>query len=145
MAKKIEFFSTVKSGRLQPNTTKNILKALEGLDGKRVCITIEKLSSKRSLQQNKYIHYLFTSFMDGLNELGNDFTMDEVKELCKAKFALIDVVNESTGEIIGKRIKGTSEMTKIELNEFFENIIHWAAETFNITLYYPNEVIEIDF
>jgi hypothetical protein len=143
MSKKIELFSTVKNGKLQPKTTKEILSVLDGLEGKRVIVTIEKLSSKRSLEQNRYIHVLFTMLKDALNDLGNDFTMDEIKELCKAKFALIDVINEESGEIIGQRIKGTSEMNKIELNEFFESIIRWAAETFNIKLPYPNEQLEI--
>ncbi len=145
MANKLELFSTVKSGKLQANTTRSILKALEALEGKRIVITIEKLSSKRSHQQNKYIHVLFTAFKDGLNELGNDFTMQQVKDLCKAKFALIDMVNEGTGEIVGQRIKGTSEMGKLELNDFFEKVIRWAAETFNIQLFYPNEELTIYF
>ena len=118
---KQEFISLIKDGKLQPSTTNNILKVLSGLEGKRVRVTLEKVSAKRSLQQNAYLHLLFTIFTESLNELGNEFTVDEVKELCKAKFALIDVMNKETGECLGQRIKGTSEMTKTELNLFIEN------------------------
>ena len=140
---KQEFISLIKDGKLQPSTTNNILKVLSGLEGKRVRITLEKVSAKRSLQQNAYLHLLFTIFTESLNELGNDFTMDEVKELCKAKFLLVDVMNVETGEIIGQRIKGTSEMTKTELNLFIENIIRWAADYFSIVLPYPSEQLEV--
>jgi len=140
---KQEFISIIKDGKLQPSTTNNILKVLSGLEGKRVRVTLEKVSAKRSLQQNAYLHLLFTIFTESLNELGNDFTMDEVKELCKAKFLLVDVMNVETGEIIGQRIKGTSEMTKTELNLFIENIIRWAADYFSIVLPYPSEQLEV--
>ena len=140
---KQEFISIIKDGKLQPSTTNNILKVLSGLEGKRVRVTLEKVSAKRSLQQNAYLHLLFTIFTESLNELGNEFTVDEVKELCKAKFALIDVMNKETGECLGQRIKGTSEMTKTELNLFIENIIRWAADYFSIVLPYPSEQLEV--
>lgn len=140
---KQEFISIIKDGKLQPSTTNNILKVLSGLEGKRVRVTLEKVSAKRSLQQNAYLHLLFTIFTESLNELGNEFTVDEVKELCKAKFALIDVINKETGECLGQRIKGTSEMTKTELNLFIESIIRWAADYFAIVLPYPSEQLEV--
>lgn len=140
---KQEFVSLIKDGKLQPSTTNNILKVLSGLEGKRVRVTLEKVSAKRSLQQNAYLHLLFTIFTESLNELGNEFTVDEVKELCKAKFALIDVINKETGECLGQRIKGTSEMTKTELNLFIESIIRWAADYFAIVLPYPSEQLEV--
>jgi hypothetical protein len=52
-------------------------------------------------------------------------------------------MNVETGEVIGQRIKGTSEMTKTELNLFIENIIRWAADYFSIVLAYPSEQLEV--
>ena len=141
---KQEFISSVKNGKLQASTTKSILKVFSGLEGKKVRITVEKLSSKRSHQQNAYLHLLFTIFTDALNDLGNEFNMLEVKDLCKAKFALTDVINEKTGEVLGQRIKGTSEMNKTELSDFVESVIRWASNYFHITLPYPNEQLTID-
>src|SRR4030066_1560318 len=136
---KHKFISVVKNGKFQPSITKSILKVIEGKDGKKFIITIEKLSAKRSLAQNAYLHLLFTIFKDGLNDLGNDFSMERVKSLCKAKFALRDEVNEATGEIIGQYIQDTHDMNKEELNIFIENIIRWAADYFHIVLPYPNQ------
>ena len=58
---------------------------------------------------------------------------------------MIDVIDEKTGEVWGQRIKGTSEMTKKELNEFFERIIIWAADVFHFELPYPNEEILLKY
>jgi len=88
---------------------------------------------------------LFTIFKTSLNDLGNDFTMEEVKEICKYKFGLTDVLNKQTGEVIGQRIKGTHEMSKTEMIEFIESVIRYAAECFDIILPYPSEQIKAIF
>lgn len=141
---KLTFISRVKNGKLQPSTAKLLVKSIEANEGKNVVITIEKLSAKRSIQHNKFIHVMFTQFTDALNDLGNDFTMEDVKMLCKTKFALIDVVNEATGEVLGQRVQGTHEMNKDELSVFIDKVITWAADFFSIKLYYPNEEMLID-
>ena len=144
MSKKQTFISSIKNDRLQPSITSAILKTISGQNGKKFVITIEKLSAKRSLQQNAYIHVLFTEFMEGLNDLGNDYTMEQVKMLCKLKFALKDIVDMSTGEVIGQEIQHTSDMTKEEVSIFIEKIINWAWEFFQIKLFFPNEQLTID-
>lgn len=136
------FISTVKNGYLSGVTSRKIHDYISTFEGRQVIITVERLSSKRSGQQNRYLHLLFSIFTQALNELGNDFSMEDVKALCKLKFATIDVVNENTGEVLGQRIKGTSEMKKLELAEFVDKIIEWGKE-FNIILPYPNQQLEI--
>jgi hypothetical protein len=143
---KHEFISVINNDRLQPSVTKKILKVIEGNNGKRFKITIEKFSAKRSLPQNNYIHLLFTIFTDALNELGNEFSSKQIKELCKTKYPFyIDVVDITTGEVIGQERKGTSDFTKEEMAIFIDKVIQWAAETFRIKLPYPNENFEFDF
>lgn len=145
MAIRLEYYSNVIDGKIQNNVRQQIAKELKHFNGKRVVIRIQKMQSERSIQQNRYIHALFTIFKDNLNELGNEFSMEEVKEMCKFKFALIEVSNEETGEVIGKRIKGTHEMSRVEMMAFIEKIITYAAETFHIILPYPNEEMQLNF
>lgn len=141
-----DFISVIKDDRLQPSVTKGILKVIEGKNGKRFKITIERLSAKRSLAQNNYVHLLFTIFTDALNELGNEFSMLTVKELCKTKFPVYrDVVDLSTGEILGQERIGTKDFTKEEMSIFFDKVIEYGATKFGIKLPYPNENFEIDF
>jgi Ser-tRNA(Ala) deacylase AlaX len=142
---KLTYFSDVKEGKLQTNVRQRIANELQCFEGKRVEITIHRLRSKRSSQQNKYLHVLFTIFKDALNDLGNEFTMQQVKDLCKRKFLSFDLVDKSTGEVIGEDIRHTSSLNKTEFNEFIESIIRWAASFFNIVLPYPSESIEINF
>ena len=59
---KATFFSTVKDGKLQKNTTQNILQELKHLEGKRVVITIEKQKSSRSLEQNK-LYWVYVTIL----------------------------------------------------------------------------------
>ena len=140
---KHEFITNVNKGKLGSITSQQIKTTIEKYEGYRIILTIDKCSPKRSHQQTSYIHLLFTILTDALNDLGNEFNMLEVKDMMKAKYLLVDVVNEKTGEILGQRIKGTSECTTIELNNFFENVIRWGAEL-GIVLPFPNEPLELD-
>jgi hypothetical protein len=135
-------FGKVSDGILTINSRKSFDNDLKGLKNGLVTITVKR-RNQRSLAQNAYIHLLFTIFKNELNQLGNEFKMEQVKEIAKAKFLTVDVVNESTCECIGQRVKGTHELSKVEMMEFVENVIRWAADMFHITLPYPNEQIEI--
>jgi hypothetical protein len=157
---KSTFFSTVKDGKLQKNTTLNILQCLAPLEGKRVVVTIEKQKSSRSLQQNK----LYWVYIDILSkELGH--SKDEMHELVKYKFlklkrfmsvvngksvilALEDgiYVDVSTGEIYDiekvepyDKIGSTATLTKSEFIEFIDSLIIWAQDFLGITLPHPEE------
>ena len=141
--KKITYFGTISKGVLKVSHRKQFATDLQTFGDCPVVVTIEKKSRKRTLNQNAYLHVLLTIFRDSLNELGNKLTLDDVKELMKYKFLVTDVYDITTGEIIGQRLKGTSELTTTEFNEFIENIIQYAAEKFNFVLPYPNEQLAI--
>lgn len=139
-----EFFASVKNGKLCDYSRRNFEKQLQQFEGKRVEVRIQ-YKVQRSTKQNRYIHALFTIFTKELNDLGNNFTTEEVKELCKLKFLKTDVANVQTGETLGQRVRGTHELTKEECNDFFEQIIIWAADMFHITLPYPGEKLKMKF
>src|ERR1035438_1609739 len=131
------------SGKLAVITSKLIGAEIARHKGKRVLITVERFSSKRSLPQNSFMHLVLQMFTDELNKItGNDMRMSELKEMMKRKFAMIDVINENTGEIIGERIKGTSEMSKMELMQFLDNVILYAQDMFGIVL--PKEDSQLE-
>lgn len=141
----LTYFSEVKNSRLQKNVSEGLHNELKAFEGKRVEIRICRLRSKRSSQQNKYLHVLFTIFKDALNDLGNEFTMQQVKDLCKRKFLSYDLIDKSTGEVIGEDIRHTSGLNKTEFNEFIESVIRWAADMFHIQLPFPSESLELNF
>ena len=130
-------FGNIKDGVLSIANRKAFMSELAQMKNGNVTIKVSR-KNQRSLQQNAYLHLLFTIFKNELNQLGNEFTMLEVKDLCKAKYLTVDVVNTNTGECIGQRVKGTHELTKIEMIEFVENIYRWAADMFHIILPLPS-------
>ena len=144
MARKETIISSVRDGKLSKQAKDCLVAQINRCEGGRVMIEVSKFSSRRSLPQNSYFHLLMTIFKDALNDLGNDFDMETVKELCKAKFLLIDLVNESNGEIYGKRTKSTTELSKVEFMELIDAIVAWGSEL-GIRLPLPNEPIQMDF
>lgn len=115
-----------------------INRAIQNREGKAILITIQTISRKRTSQQNRYIHLLFTILTESLNELGNTFSMSDIKAICAAKFLIVEEVDVSTGEVIGQRVRGTSELSTTELNIYIEQISAWAATVFGIILPEPS-------
>lgn len=142
---KIKYFGKVTNGNLKVYNRKLFDKELLLYEGKEVSIIIDRKRKTRSIEQNAYLHLMFTIVTTELNNLGNKFTMEQVKELLKFKFLVIDEYDESTGEVIGQRVKGTSELTTTELSVFIEEVIRYCAETFHIQVPFPNEQISIEY
>jgi len=140
---KTEIYCNVENGKVISNR-KLLADTLATFNG-RVVITIEKAKKKRSGQQNKYLHAAFTILSKELiNYTGDErYSPAAVKEIVKCKFLTVDMVNENTAEVIGQRIKGTSELSTLEMNELYDNMIRWAAEQFNINIPYPNENLQL--
>jgi hypothetical protein len=140
---KTEIYCNVENGKVISNR-KLLSDTLSTFKG-RVIITIESAKKKRSGQQNRYLHAAFTILSKELiNYTGDErFTAAMVKEIVKCRFLTVDMINESTAEVIGTRIKSTTELSTFEMNEFIENMIRWAAEQFNINIPYPNENLEL--
>lgn len=136
------FIAQVKDGKLVGEARGKMAAFIKSKDGVKLLIEISAIS-KRTLKQNAYLHLVLGIFTDGLNQLGNHFAMEQVKELCKCKFLLVDEADESTGEIIGQRIRGTSELTKEEMGEFIDKIRGWALDHFNIYLPEAEEQLEM--
>jgi hypothetical protein len=141
---KLIYFAEIKDGKLKITNRRGFDADLLEYEGKRVQITIER-NNKRTSPQNRYLHALFTIFTKSLNELGNNFKTEEVKELVKFKFLTLEVVNESTGETIGQRIKGTHELNKEEMGDFIDRFMEWSATDFNIILPISDEQQKFEY
>jgi len=136
---KIQITSHVTNGKLSRNRMA-LAEAITQWEGKDITITIERKRKQRSNQQNRYLHASLTILKNELNNLGNNFNMEEVKELVKAKFLMVDVVS-CEGEIYGQRIKGTHECSTGEMLEFISQMRQWAYDVFNIDIPEPNSQI----
>jgi len=137
-------YGKVQDGNLKIVNKDMFLSDLAMFEGKEVTIRVEKKTKKRTLSQNAYMHLMFTIFKNKLNELGNTFTMENVKEMMKVKFLLVDEHNVETGELIGQWVKDTSQLTTTEMTVFIDEVIQYAAETFHIELPYPNEQLRFE-
>ena len=97
------------------------------------CNQINEIS-KRSNNQNAYLHYCFGKIADCTG-----YTLDEVKCLLKIEFGhYTESANKRTGEtfIIYSE---TSKMDKKTFSEFTENVLLFANSKLNLNLLTPEE------
>jgi hypothetical protein len=132
------------NGTLPKRISDEIRNYFSFLKNKPVEIKIRKVSSKRSLEQNSYLHLMFSIITEALNEQGNTFLESEIKGALKLKFLLIEVYNEATGELLSERVRDTSELSVGDMAIFIEQCIQWSAER-NIIVPPPLTQTELEY
>ena len=111
-------------------------------DGKHF-ITAKHIT-RRSTQQNSYIHVLFSMLLDPLRNAGwgNIKNDADVKDFVKQLFLSVKVTNEKTGEVV-TFVKKTSELSKEDLAIFIDDMKQWASEYLGVYLPDPMTPIKL--
>lgn len=105
-----------------------------------ITITVEKRKRKRSLNQNAYYFGVVVPLVrNGINQFGNEFSIEETHEYLKANFNLKEVINTNTGEVM-KVPLSTANLTTINFMEYIEKIQRFAANDLCIVIPDPNEM-----
>ena len=142
----MEFYSDVKNNQLQKNVRVQIANALQKFENKRVKITIEKLKSKRSLNQNAFYHgYFILSQKDCfLERWGEIYLPHQIHTWNCANIWCNEKVDTKTGEIY-KMPDSSTKPTKSEFEERLEMCRQFFRKNFDWELPYPNENFELNF
>lgn len=136
---KLSYYSDVKSGKLQKNVSERIANDLHSFEGKRIEVTIQRLKSRRSVQQNR-LWWLYVDII--AKEIG--YTKEEMHEICKFKFLKREKVDEGSGEIF-PYLASTTTLNKTDFANMVNELIQWASETFSIVLPMPEEQTDLNF
>jgi hypothetical protein len=112
----------------------------------RVEVIVKKLYKKRSVEQNAYYRgVICNDFIAGWkNRTGDDISNDEAHELLKQQCNYVELINESTGEVI-KKGKTTTNLSTVEMEEYHDKCRNFIFEWFGIIVLLPNEQSEIMF
>jgi hypothetical protein len=135
---KLNYYSDVKNGNLQKNVRELIAKELPHFEGKRVEITIKKVSSQRSVQQNR-LWWLYIKII--ADEIGYD--KDTLHEIAKFKFLKMEAVVERTGEVM-EFIGSSAKLNKTDFGELVFKLQQWAADSFGIVLPDPSAQVDMN-
>jgi hypothetical protein len=128
----------------QITNKKLIRQAFEILKDGRYQVTIES-KNNRSNDQNAYLHGVVIPLVfEGLRDAGFDDVRDkeDAKLVIKTIFLTRKIHSPENGDTI-PIIRKTSELTTIEMMQFIDDVIKWAAEYLNVQIPLPNEQIEI--
>ena len=117
---KFHFYSDIKNGRLQKNVVLKLQECFKGFENKRIEISVQKLKSTRSTQQNRY-YWLLVGILS--SEIG--YTKEECHDLIKYKFLKQEIVIGNETEVI---CKSTASLSKSDFGDFISQLQIWAAE-----------------
>jgi len=132
------------SGKLKIFKRKEFESEMLMFAGKKVVLTVEKKTRKRSIDQNSYYWGVVVPMAKaGLYDVGYIYTLEETHDKLKKMFIIKEKVNFKTGEI-QQETGSTTELTTTGMMEYFAQIQQWAAEYLSIDIPSPGEQIEIE-
>ena len=147
---KVKIQSHVTNGRMSRNRT-DLSDALKQFEGQDIAISIEKAKKSRSTQENRYYRGVIVPLIKaGLKEAtGETYSNDQVHDLLKTRF-LMYKVKIKDGEFSGDdeyltRIKSTTELSTVEMEQYLEDCRGFALEYLGVTIPLPNENLTIEF
>lgn len=102
-------------------------------------VEIVRYRERRTDRQNRfYWPAIVQPFADFLREQGEQYTDEMAHELLKFKFLRQTIPDLATGEVIGERVRSTTELTVQEFAEYVDQCVAYLAETFGITVAMPD-------
>ena len=117
--------------------------AMSKLAGCDVVIEVSKKIHKRSSPLNSYYWSGVVPIVrEALFDLGHILTKDEVHQFLKMRFLKTDICSND-GEVIGERIKSSTELTNAGFLEYLEQIKQFSAEILGVYIPDPNEQSKI--
>jgi len=96
--------------------------------------------SKRTLQQNKCLHLLFTQMSDTFNTLGLDMRVvlkPEIKILWTPEAVKRELFKPVMKAMYGK--ESTTELTTSEVSKVYEQIAKLIGEKFGVEIEFPSK------
>lgn len=136
----ISVFSLVTDGKLNKVASKEIADTLKTFEGKRVEVIIKRLRSTRSSQQNRFYWGVVINVMrQAFKDIGYLLNTEETHTILKDKFMPYTDIVTPDGEVISRKYKSTTELTKTEFGEYIDKISQFAAESLNVNIPQPNE------
>lgn len=141
-----EFFIQLEDfGKPDEPSKKRLRRYFDELPKGRYYVKIED-KTKRTLNQNDYLHTIFPLIQKGLYDNGyrGIKTPLQAKEVCKELFLSYEERNEITGAKI-KMVRRTRDLTKAEMCVFIDEIIEWASEYLGVVVPPPNSQTEFTY
>lgn len=129
-----KFKAKIINGKMEIHDKTRLQEYYRKFEGQDVSIVIDKWSSIRSLQQNKYLHgVVFKMIAD---ETG--YTLSEAKEQTKISVGFYKEIDFNDEKLL--ILKETSKLSKNEFMEFVEACRDWALITLNLNIPSPDNV-----
>ena len=130
--------------QMSPYARKRMQHDVMKFKGKAIEIIV-KARGKRGVQMNSYVWgVVYKMLQMELNELGNDFTIDDIHEWCKIEFNSINIIGEG-GEVSGKKGGSTAALNNSEHIEYWMKIREWSLDFLKLYIPLPKEDLTLKF
>ena len=143
---RIKYQSTInEKGELKIFDRLGFMREVKLMAGQDVWLSVEKLKRNRSNNQNRYYWSVVVKLCRaGLIDVGYRVSNEQTHDFLKSNFAVKELVNESTGEILTS-IGSTTDMSTVDFMDYLDKISIWASEYLSVSIPEPEEQVELNF
>jgi hypothetical protein len=121
-------------GILKISNRKQFDADLKEFAGKYVFVEVTRKRSKRSDNQNRYYWSgVIPMVRLGLKDLGYKLSIEDTHLFLRNKFLLEEMVN-GDGELIGSRVKSTTELNKMQFGDYISEIQQFSTEYLGVII-----------
>lgn len=129
----MKFPARVEQGKIIIITKGRFDKFIKPFEGKNVVVSINKQTSPRSLNQNKYYWKVVVKIL--ADEFG--YMSHEMHEILKYRFLRRENIDFEGMQI--PIVGSTTKLNTVEMEEFLRGVRQWALQEHNINIPLPNE------
>lgn len=124
---------------MTPDNRQRLQRQIGSLEGS-YRIEISPTRPTRSVKQNAfYWGVIIASLWEWLRDQDWTIGSDEAAhEMLKARFLATTIINKRTGEVIGRRVRSTTELTTEEFSDYVERCRMFLSEWCNIVVPDPD-------
>lgn len=114
-----------------------LINAIRAMRGKHR-VTVIRWHPRRTDRQNRYYWPCFVApLAEFLAEQGQPFTDEAAHQLMAAKFLAVSVIDHTTGELLGARVRSTTDLSTAEFNLYLDQCAAWLSDMFGIVVPEP--------
>ncbi|MAF42610.1 MAG: hypothetical protein CMI54_00385 [Parcubacteria group bacterium] len=123
-----KFSGNVQKGKFVITNREKFLEEIQGLEGKRITVTIEKYKKPRSNEENRYYRGVIVKIL--ADELG--YSHEEMHEILKEKFLKVHDDKFTWTQ-------STAKLSTVEFEDLCKKVRMWASAELQIYIPLPNE------
>ena len=126
----------------EPGTKRRLMMLIGSLRGLYDLTLRPRRATKTTAQLGYYYGVVIEEFQDFMRDQGQFYTADELHVFLKRRLLARDVVDPTTGEVIGDTLPSVRDFDIAQMSDFIDKSVQFLSDRMNIVIPPPSQYRE---